>query len=343
MSKSLRPLIAPIFIPHQGCPHRCVFCDQQKITSESTQSINRGYIEGILDRAILSKDFNQRPNPEVAFYGGTFTRLPAAQIHDLLEAVTPYIKQGFFRSIRVSTRPDALDEGILKAMRNHNVLTVELGAQSMDDEVLTLSKRGHTSKDTVRAVKLLRRYGFKVGIQLMPGLPGDSQEKFRSTITKTISLHPDMVRLYPALVISGTELARWYLEGRYRPMTLEEAVEICAESCVRLEAEEIPVIRIGLMSSPSLLKKGQIVAGPWHPAFGFLVRSGIHQKKIEPDLPHPGEASQIKIRAPMREIPLVRGYKNQGIKGIERKTGAKVIRVESDNSIPPGNVRIEKI
>ena len=343
MSKRLRPLIAPIFIPHQGCPHRCVFCDQQKITSESTQSINRTHIEGILDRAILSKNFNQRPNPEVAFYGGTFTRLPVAQIHDLLEAVTPYIKQGFFRSIRVSTRPDALDEGLLKAMRNHNVLTVELGAQSMDDEVLTLSKRGHTAEDTVRAVKLLRRYGFKVGIQLMPGLPGDSQEKFRSTITKTISLHPDMVRLYPALVIRGTELARWYLEGRYRPMALEEAVEICAESCIRLEAEEIPVIRIGLMSSPSLLKKGQIVAGPWHPAFGFLVRSGIHQKKIEPDLPHPGEASQIKIRAPMREIPLVRGYKNQGIKGIERKTGAKVIRVESDNSIPPGKVRIEKI
>ena len=343
MSKRLSALIVPIFIPHQGCPHRCVFCDQQRITSETTQSINRRHIEKTLDRAIISKDFKERPNPEVAFYGGTFTGLPAAQIHDLLEAVNPYIRQGLFRSIRVSTRPDALDETLLEAMRNHNVLTIELGAQSMDDEVLTLSKRGHTSEDTISAVKLLRRYGFKVGIQLMPGLPGCSREKFRSTITKTITLHPDMVRLYPALVIHGTELASMYRQGRYRPMTLEEAVETCAESCFRLEAEEIPVIRIGLMSSPSLLKKGQIVAGPWHPAFGFLVRSAMHQKKIHPELPRHGEALQIKIQAPSREIPLVRGYKNQGIKRIEEKTGARVIRVDSDNSVPPGMVRIEKI
>ena len=156
-------------------------------------------------------------------------------------------------------------------------------------------------------------------------------------------MHPDMVRLYPALVIRGTELVRWYSEGRYLPLSLEEAVEICIEGCMRLESEGIPVIRIGLMSSPTLLEEGQIVAGPWHTAFGFLVRSGIHLKKIASCLPGQGELSQIRIRAPKREIPLVRGYKNQGIEWIEQRTGAKVVRVESDNSIAPGCVRIEKL
>jgi len=339
----LRPLIVPIFIPNQGCPHRCVFCEQERITSQPGQQVSVKYVESVLHKAIHSKDFDGRRNPEVAFYGGTFTRLPFGHMRELLEAVAPFIKQGFFKCVRVSTRPDALDEERLEVMKSHCVSTVELGAQSMDDHVLALSKRGHTAEDTVGAVQLLRRHGFGVGIQLMPGLPGDSKEKFSSTITKIINLHPDMVRLYPALVIRGTELARWYDEGSYRPLRFEEAVEICLESCIRLEAEGIPVIRIGLMSSPSLLEKGQIVKGPWHPAFGFLVRAGIYQRNIEPELPKPGEASLIKILAPKRDIPLVRGYKNQGLKEIETKTGAKVVKVELDDSIPSGRVRIKRI
>jgi histone acetyltransferase (RNA polymerase elongator complex component) len=262
---------------------------------------------------------------------------------ELLEIVAPYMVQGLFKSIRVSTRPDALDEERLQIMKNHGVLTVELGAQSMDDRVLSLSQRGHTAEATVSAVQRLRKSGFGVGIQLMPGLPGDSRESFRSTISKIISLHPDMVRLYPALVIRGTKLACWYSEGRYQPLALEEAVELCMEACNRLEAEDIPVIRIGLMSSASLLEKGQIIAGPWHPAFGFLVRSGIHQKKIEPDLPEPGKVSRLKIFVPRREIPLLRGYKNRGIKRIEQKTGAKTVTLIPDDSIAPGNLRIEKL
>ena len=344
MSKRrLKPLIVPIFIPNQGCPHQCIFCDQERITARPIRPINRKYVEEVLHKAIHSSGFDLQRKPEVAFYGGTFTGLPTARIRELLEAVVPYIRQGLFQSIRVSTRPDALDEKRLEVMKNSGVFTVELGAQCMDDDVLGLSKRGHTAWDTTKAVKTLRDYGFKVGIQLMPGLPGDSREKFRSTITKVIALNPDMVRLYPALVIRRTVLADWYKDDKFRPLELEEAVEICMESCIRLEAECIPVIRIGLMSSPSLLEKGQIVAGPWHPAFGFLVRSGIYQKNIEPDLPRPGEVSQIKIRAPKRELPLLRGYKNQGLKWLERKTAAKIISVECDDSIPPGTVRIEKI
>ena len=344
MSKG-RPkhLIIPIFIPNQGCPHRCVFCEQERITSQVGVSVDGKHVKGVLDRAIHTTDFNRQTDPEVAFFGGTFTRLPKYRIRELLEAVKPYIQEGLFRSIRVSTRPDALDDQRLELMKSYGVLTVELGAQSMDNEVLALCKRGHTAEDTINAVSLLRAWDFRVGIQLMPGLPGDSEKGIHATISEVIKLHPDMVRLYPTLVIQGTELARWYKEGRYRPMSLDKAVDICMESCIRLESNGIPVIRIGLMSSPSLLEKGQIVAGPWHPAFGFLVRSGIHQKGIEQDLPRPGEASGIKIHAPKREIPLLRGYKNLGLEWIERKTGARINAIETDDSIPPGRVIIEKL
>jgi len=339
----LKPLIVPVFIPNMGCPHRCVFCEQERITSQHKFPVNGRHVEKILDMAVRSRDFDPRRKPEVAFFGGTFTRLSKERMETLLGAVAPYIKRGLFQSIRVSTRPDALDKERLDLMKAYGVLTVELGAQSMDDRVLSLSNRGHTAEDTVKGVQSLREYGFRVGIQLMPGLPGDSNECFRSTITRVIDLHPDMVRLYPALVIRGTELVHWYSEGRYSPLSLEEAVEICMEGCMRLESEDIPVIRIGLMSSPTLLKEGQIVAGPWHTAFGFLVRSGIHLKKIASCLPEQGEVSQIRIHAPKREANLVRGYKNQGIEWIEQMTGAKVVGVESDDSIDFGEIRIEKL
>lgn len=298
-------------------------------------------MEQVLEKAVLAKGFDPARKPEIAFYGGTFTRLPYDRMLELLQTANTFIEKGLFSSIRVSTRPDAVDKKRLKAMRDHGVTTVELGAQSMNDHVLDLSKRGHSAEDTVNAVRLLRTYGFRVGVQLMPGLPGDSKDIFYSTITKVLGLYPDMVRLYPALVIRGTALAHAYREGTYHPLSLDDAVEICIESCVRLENAGIPVIRIGLMSSPSLLEKGQIIAGPWHTAFGFLVRSGIYHKNIEPELPGPGEASCIRIIAPKRDIPLLRGYKNQGLKAIEAKIGAMVAGVEIDDDIAQGRVKVE--
>ncbi len=338
-----RPLIVPIFIPYQGCPHRCVFCEQEKITSQKEQLFGKEYVEQVLRNAIHADGFKDRGSPEIAFYGGTFTSLPLGRMHDLLDAAEPFIRQGYFSSIRVSTRPDALDETRLAAMKASGVTTVELGVQSMDNTVLALSKRGHTAEDTVKAVQILKKSGFRVGIQLMPGLPGDSEDIFYSTITKVIDLQPDMVRLYPAVVIRGTELATLYEKGLYSPLSLEKAVEICMESCVRLEDQGIPVIRMGLMSSPSLLEKGQIMAGPWHPAFGFLVRSGIYQQRIESDLPGQGEFDDIQILVPSREVPLIRGYKNQGLERIKSKTGVKRIKIKGDDSIPDGSVRIERI
>ena len=299
-------------------------------------------VREVLEKAINSSKFDIGRNPEVAFYGGTFTGLPKEQMTGLLKAVSPYIKNRFISSIRVSTRPDFFDEERLEILQASHVSTVELGVQSLDDDVLRVAQRGHTAGDVIRAVQMLKRRGFKVGIQLMPGLPGDSEETFLATIDKVIDLGPDMARVYPALVIEGTGLARMYQEGGYRPLTLKKGVDLCAQGVARLEANGIPVIRIGLMSSPSLLKEGRVVSGPWHPAFGFLVRTAIHQKAIEPDLPAPGTAKEIMIFASEKEIPFIRGYKNRGVRIIEEKTGAQILGIAVDHNLPRGRVRIEK-
>jgi histone acetyltransferase (RNA polymerase elongator complex component) len=210
----------------------------------------------------------------------------------------------------------------------------------MEDEVLSLSRRGHTAQDSAKAVALLRRRGFGVGIQLMPGLPGDSSDRFRSTVEQVVALEPDTVRLYPTLVLEGTTLAAWYRKGEYDPLTLEGAVDVCVESCLALEKAGISVIRIGLMSSPDLLA-GRIIAGPWHPSFGFLVRCKEYHRGIEPQLPAPGDFERIRLRVSPKEISLVRGFQNQGIGLIQTKTGARVVAVSGDDGVPNGTIAVE--
>ena len=285
--------------------------------------------------------FCERKHREVAFYGGTFASLPENTIRELLGAVAPYLQEGIFHSVRVSTRPDSLDEKKAALLKGLGVSTVELGTQSMDDEVLRMTQRGHTALDTERTVGLLKQHGFRVGIQLMPGLPGDSAERFSATVQKVIRMKPDMVRLYPVVVIRGTELAQWVESGKYRALALEEAVRICAEGCLRLEEAGIPVIRIGLMASASLREKGQVLGGPWHESFGHLVRSEIYQRRIEAFLPGPGEAKRISIRIPSKDIALLRGHRNEGIRRIEKTTKALIDGILADDSLPSGRIRVE--
>jgi len=338
-SGKTRPLIVPIFISHSGCPHRCVFCDQEQITSHSRGAMGADQVRETLKKATDSPTFDRGRNPEVAFYGGTFTGLGKEKMKELLEAASPFIEDGDFTAVRVSTRPDFIHEEGLSVMKALHVKTVELGVQSLDQEVLLRSRRGHTAGDVVRAVKMLKESGFRVGMQLMPGLPGDSRDRFLATVERVMGLDPHMVRLYPALVIRQTGLARMWLEGSYEPLTLEEAVYQCAQAVSLLERKSIPVIRIGLMISPSSLEKGRILAGPWHPAFGFLVRSAIYHQGIAPDLPAHGTLRRIRLYVREGEVPIIRGYKNRGIGMIEEKTGAKVLGIGTDNTLPPGRVR----
>ena len=336
-----KPLIVPVFIPNQGCPHRCVFCDQEKITAQPCRPVDGQTVRDLLDLARRSPSFSGRKHREIAFYGGTFASLPEARIRELLGAVSPYLQEGIVHSVRVSTRPDSLDEEKAARLRELGVDTVELGAQSMEDEVLRMTRRGHRAEDTERTATLLKRQGFRVGIQLMPGLPGDSAGTFSATVQKVIRIKPDMVRLYPVVVIRGTELAQWVESGSYTPLTLEEAVGICAESCLHLEAAGIPVIRIGLMTSASLREKGQVVGGPWHESFGHLVRSEMYQRKIAAFLPGQGQAKKIRIRVPSREVALLRGYRNAGLRRIEEETQARVDGIFADDSVPPGRIEVD--
>ncbi len=335
------PLIIPFFIPSQGCPHRCIFCRQETIAAPGPVGL-RG-LKDVLEQAVRSPGFDPQRGPEVAFYGGTFTGLPERAMAELLAAVKEYLDSGAIRSIRVSTRPDAVHEKTLELLKRSGVATVELGAQSMDNRVLELSGRGHSAEDTVRSVGLLKRYGFKVGIQLMPGLPGDSAQTFVKTIDRVRELRPDMVRLYPTLVIRGTGLEREYTDGRYRPLSLDEALRQCEEGCVRFEGDGIPVIRIGILNGPSLAEKGELIAGPWHPSFGYLVRWRIYWNRVESFLPRHGEVARIRLRVPRREVPLIRGYKNEGVRRIEEKTGAMVMEIRPDDSLSAGEIKVDGI
>jgi histone acetyltransferase (RNA polymerase elongator complex component) len=263
-------MIIPFFIPHSGCPHRCVFCNQKKITGEHDQPLPESIPAKIAD--YLKTDKKKRP-VQVAFYGGTFTALPLDTQRRYLMTVTPFIEAGKVESIRLSTRPDCISEEILSLLAEHRVSTVELGAQSMDDSVLAGAGRGHTTADTVGAVALLRKHAFSVGIQLMPGLPEDTRERFFRTVDKTLEIKPDIVRIYPALVIKDTLLEKLYYAGQYTPLSLDEAVSWCKIALGRFEEAGIKVIRMGLQPTEELLKPGTIVKGPYHPSFRQLVQT----------------------------------------------------------------------
>ena len=270
-------LIIPIFVPHEGCPHDCCFCNQRKISGQNrapSQTEVRQTIDRYLD-IIANYD-----DVQVAFFGGSFTGLSQELQRQYLETVASYIRKNLIHSIRISTRPDYIDPEILAMLREYSVRTIELGAQSMDDDVLRLSGRGHTAADTARAASLIRNSGFELGLQTMTGLPGASYESDIATAEKIISLHPDLVRIYPTVVIKGTPLHTMYERGAYKVFSLDKTVALCAELMVKYQSVNIKVIRMGLQSSDRISTKGEIVAGPYHPAFGQLVKSRIAYNRL---------------------------------------------------------------
>ncbi|MGB4549820.1 MAG: radical SAM protein [Syntrophales bacterium] len=269
-----RPLIVPIFITQAGCPHRCLFCNGSKITGEErafwTEERFRAEVEKYLGRP-----HRKRSARQIAFYGGNFTGLDETEQRRLLRFAKRYIDGGLIDSLRVSTRPDYIQPRALETLQAHGVATVEIGAQSMDDGVLEKSFRGHTSEDVAAAVSMLKSAGFETGVHLMAGLPGDSVEGFHRTVEAVIDLRPDMVRIHPTLVFEGTGLAELFRSGRYTPLSVEDAVELCKYALIGFTRAGIPVIRLGLQTTTEMKAAGSVLAGPCHPAFRCLVEGEL--------------------------------------------------------------------
>jgi len=264
--------IVPFFISHRGCPHRCVFCDQEKISGADGAIASA---DQILDTIHEYRRTSGCPAVEVAFFGGSFTSLPHVTQESLLLPLQPLIASGEVSAVRLSTRPDSLDADRVMFLRRMGVQTVEVGIQSMDDGVLATAGRGHDAAAVERAFACLRDQGMSIGAQLMPGLPGDTAEKTLDSLTRVLELGPAFIRIYPALVIAGTGLAQLFAQGTYQPLSLGAAVSLCKVMLHRSLLRGTPVIRIGLQPTADLQRPGTILAGPWHPAFRQLVEAEL--------------------------------------------------------------------
>ena len=260
-----------LFVTHMGCPHQCSFCNQKTI-SGSVSALSPDDVAKTLEDAVTHG--NSPENTEIAFFGGSFTAIERGYMVSLLEATKPFMEKGCFKGIRISTRPDAIDGEVLSILKSYGVTSIEIGAQSTDDMVLTLNQRGHTREDIFNASFLIKKYGFSLGLQMMTGLLGDTDEKSLKTCEDIIFLKPDTVRIYPTIVLEGTYLAELYKKGEYSPQTLENAVSLCAKLLRRFHEESIKVIRLGLHSGGNV-EEGYI-AGPYHQAFGELCEGEIY-------------------------------------------------------------------
>ncbi len=265
-----------IFVPHVGCPHQCSFCDQRSISSAAFVP-DGAFVRTQCQNAL--ETFSGDPaKAQIAFFGGSFTAIPETMMTELLEAACEYVGEHGFDSIRVSTRPDAITPEILNVLKKYHVRSVELGAQSMNDRVLALNLRGHTAQDVEKASRMIRDFGFELGLQMMVGLYGENAKDALLTAEKLAALHPDTVRIYPTVVLKNTRLAEWYAEGKYLPPATEEIVDVCAELLDFFEENNIPVIRLGLHDSPTL--RGARVAGVYHPALRELCEARRTRKKV---------------------------------------------------------------
>lgn len=260
-----------LFIPHAGCPYQCSFCNQRSITGQVHQPLPEEVTQTleIAKQGLKEKSYFS----EIAFFGGSFTAIDRNYMLSLLQAAAPYLQDNTFSGIRISTRPDAIDEDILSILKEYGVTTIELGAQSMNDQVLRQNRRGHTAQQVRHAAGLIRAAGFSLGLQMMTGLYGDTPDGAIATAHALAALRPDCVRIYPTVIMKDTELAERYLAGEYQPMPLEQAVALCGDLLDFFQQEEIPVIRLGLHSTPELLRDR--LAGPWHPAFRELCESRL--------------------------------------------------------------------
>ena len=322
-----------VFVPHIGCPRQCSFCNQRAITG-GAKAPSPEDVRAAAETA--ARDLGDRAGgAEIAFFGGSFTAVPREYMLSLLEIAEKSVKDFGFAGIRCSTRPDAVDGEVLQLLRDYGVTAVELGAQSMDDEVLAANRRGHTAAQTVLASRLVREAGLELGLQMMTGLFRDTEEKTLETAEKLIACRPATVRVYPAVVLRGTELALKYERGEYRPQTLEEAVGLCARLLRRFEAAGVKVIRMGLHAERDV--EEQKLAGPYHPAFRELVQSRVFLERLLPQLQRRGPGAYA-IRVAPQSVSEAVGQKRGNVEAL-RRAGFQAVFVQ-DPSVPRGQFRI---
>lgn len=324
-----------LFVPDEGCPHRCSFCNQKTISGK-TERLTARDVRNAAETA-LSGRYDCRSG-EIAFFGGSFTAIERNYMLSLLEAAKPYIEQKSFRGIRISTRPDCIDEEILTVLRSYGVTAVEIGCQSMSDTVLALNGRGHTAKDVEAAAHLIRKFGFEFGVQMMTGLYGDDDQTAVETAERLIALKPDTARIYPTVVLKGTALCELYERGEYRPQTLEEAVSLCSTLLGLFDANGVKVIRLGLHSGGNV--EDGYVAGAYHPAFRQLVNSRLYLERIKSELERQRiKGGEITVAVSPKYLSDLVGQKRSNISELEKN--GYLVRVKTDESLAQYQIKLQ--
>jgi histone acetyltransferase (RNA polymerase elongator complex component) len=323
----MKSCIIPIFVVYKGCPNRCIYCNERITAGNHPDRISEDLFHETV-RSHIESTGSSRDGIQIAFYGGNFTGIERDYQEELLKLAEGYVKKGWVNSIRISTRPDYVDRERIDLLKRYSVKTVEIGAQSMNDDVLHRSKRGHTASDVRRALVLLKENGFETGVHLMAGLPGDTRDGFYRSVEEIINLRPHTVRVHPTIVFKDTPLAQAYIKGQYRPLTLDEAVELCEYSLLRFREEGINLIRLGLQHTHEMEASENIVAGPYHPAFRSLVEGSIFLKmaihlfgQTEKD---PKEAT---FSLAPKDVSSFRGMRNGNMKTLKERFGTSEIMI----------------
>jgi radical SAM enzyme (TIGR01210 family) len=334
--------IIPIFVPHEGCPHECVFCNQNIITG-SSNNVNAEFVSKTVNdylSTINKRKENDSTIIEISFFGGTFTAIPMEKQNELLKEAKKFKDLGKIKFIRLSTRPDYIDDDILSNLKKHSVDIIELGVQSLDEDVLFMSGRGHSAQDVIDASKLIKQYGFTLGHQFMLGLPGDNFKKDIETVKKAIQLAPDLCRIYPALIVKNTQMEKMYEDGQYNPYTLEEAVDICKTIYSMLINNHIEVIRVGLQPTEEINTDAEVVDGPFHPSFRELVEGSFYNDMIY-DKIKACNGKIINLYINNRDISKIYTNRKKYFNEMVSKLHNVKINVLQDKDIERGKVVIE--
>ena len=333
----MRHVNIPVFIPHLGCPNQCVFCNQRSISEHKDfcEESVRDEIEQVLST------LRPEDEAEIAFFGGSFTGIDRALMCRLLDLAESYVKSGRVQSIRLSTRPDYIDDEILSILSSYSVKTVELGLQSMDDAVLSACRRGHTAQEAEVACRAVVNAGFSLVGQMMIGLPAATPESEVQTAQKIIDLGASAVRIYPTVVFYDTPLCEMAQHGHYAPLTVEEAVERTAPVLQLFRARALPCIRVGLCATESLTSPNAVYAGPNHPALGEMILGECFYQKVKETVLQAGLAKKgIVLEVPKKELSATVGQHRRNIEKLQRETGVTVHRVIANESITECRVHL---